>query len=196
MRSDRFLCLVLSGVLVTGVAFAQTNDNASTPEQKRTRVGIAAMTNRSHRQGNPIWERDQLIRDLQRLRIDRKLPIVLEAVALEASSREDASAEAERKGCRYFVLTTLLDPGHGPSISGGPDGVQPAPVVIGNTNANQILAMSYALLEVGGAGTLTEGTTTARVEDNNDIRAADEAMRFVAHRVASELRKDRLPSPD
>ena len=197
MRSDRVLYLVLSGALINGVAFAQTsNNNASAADQKHTRVGIAAIANRSRRQGIPVWERDQLIRELQRLRVYRKSPIVLEAVALEASSREDASAEAERKGCRYFVLATLLDPGHGPSISGGPDGVQPAPVVIGNTKSNQMLAVSFPLLEVGGARTLAEGTTTARVEDGNDIRAADEAMRFVAHRVASELRKDRPPSPD
>ncbi len=79
---------------------------------------------------------------------------------------------------------------------GGPDGVQPAPVIIGNVNPNQTLAIDFTILEVGNPRTLAEGTSTAPVEDNNDIRAADEAMRLVAHRVASELRKDRPPSFD
>ncbi|MFZ1140134.1 MAG: hypothetical protein WAN76_13200 [Candidatus Sulfotelmatobacter sp.] len=197
MRWDRGLCIVLSGTLVAGAAFAQSSNKPSTADQRRIiRVGIAAMTNRSRHPGSPTWERNQLMRELQRLRADRKSSIILEAVSLEASSREDASAEAERKGCQYFVLTTLLDPSHGPGISGGPDGAQPAPVIIGNTNANQTLAMDFTILEVGTARTLTEGTAAAPVEDNNDIRAADEAMRLVAHRVASELRKDRPPSPD
>jgi hypothetical protein len=56
--------------------------------------------------------------------------------------------------------------------------------------------MDFTILEVGTARTLAEGTSTAPVEDNNDIRAADEAMRLVALRVASELRKDRPPSFD
>ena len=154
------------------------------------------MANRSRRPAMPAWERNQLMRELQRLRADRKSSIVLEAVSLEGASREDASPEAEKKGCQYFVLTTLLDPRRGPGISGGPDGVQPAPVIIGNANPNQTLAIDFTILEVGTTRTLAEGTSTAPVEDNNDIRAADEAMGLVAHRVASELRKDHPPSFD
>jgi hypothetical protein len=197
MYWHRGLYLVLSGALLAGVAFAQKSDKPSTVDQRRIiRIGIAPMANRSQRQGSPTWERNQLMRELQRLRVDHKSPIVLEAVSLEASSSEDASAESEKKGCQYFVLTTLLDAGHGPGISGGPDGIQPAPVIIGNTNPNHALAMNFTVIEVGIARALTEGTAAAPVEDNNDIRAADEAIRLVAHRVASELRKDRPPSPD
>jgi hypothetical protein len=201
MDWDRGLYIVLSGVLsgalIAGAAFAQTSNKPSTVDQRRiVRVGIAVTKNRSRRHAMPAWERNQLIRELQRLRADRKSSIILETVSLEASSREDASPEAEKKGCQYFVLTTLLDPGRGPGISGGPDGVQPAPVIIGNGSPDQTLAMDFTILEVGTARTLAEGTSTAPVEDNNDIRAADEAVRLVAHRVASELRKDRPPSFD
>ena len=197
MGWERGLYIVLSGALVAGAAFPQTSNKRSTADQRRTvRVGIAVMTNRSRRTAMPAWERNQLMRELQRLRADRKSSIVLEAVALEATSREDASPEAEKKGCQFFVLTTLLDPSRGPGISGGPDGVQPAPVIIGNANPNHTLAIDFTILEVGTPRTLAEGTSTAPVEDNNDIRAADEAMRLVAHRVASELRKDRPPSFD
>ena len=102
MDWDRGLYIVLSGALVAGVAFAQTSNKPSTADQRRiVRVGIAAMTNRSRRTAMPAWERNQLIRELQRLRADRKSSIVLEAVSLEATSREDASPEAEKKGCQY-----------------------------------------------------------------------------------------------
>jgi hypothetical protein len=178
-----------------GAGFTQTQSSAA--NQKQTvRVGIAATMNRSNRQVMPTWERDQLVRELQRLRNERKSTIVIEAVALEATAREDAQAEAEKKGCQYFVLTTLLNPSRGPGISGGPDGSQGAPVLIGNTNPNKTLAMNFIILRVSSARTVAEGTSTAPVGDGNDVRAADDAARFVAHRVASELRSSRPPKID
>jgi len=181
-------------VLSLGAGFAQTSNKPSTPDQKRTiRIGIAATMNRSNRQITPAWERDQLVRELQRLRADRKSIIVLEAVALEATGHDKASAEAEKKGCEYFVLTTLLNPSRGPGISGGPDGSQRSPVVIGNGNVSRMIAMDFTILEVGTARTVAEGAT-ALVEGNNDTRAADDTMRFVAHRVATELRSSHPPS--
>jgi hypothetical protein len=197
MRLGRGLCVVLSGALAAGSTFAQTGSKPSTADQKQVvRVGIAPTTNRSRHQVIPTWERDQLMRELQRLRADRKSSIILQAVSLEATSREDASAEANQKDCQYLVLTTVLDPSHGPGISGGPDGVQPAPVIIGNTNSYQTLAIDYTILEVSSARTLATGTAAAPVESNNDTRASDEAMRLVAHRVASELRKGRVAGPE
>jgi hypothetical protein len=178
-----------------GAGFTQTQSSAN--NQKQTvRVGIAATMNRSNRQIIPTWERDQLVRELQRLRNERKSTIVIEAVALEATAREDAHAEAEKKGCQYFVLTTLLDPSRGPGISGGPDGSQGAPVLIGNTNPNKTLAMNFIILGVSSARTVAEGTSSAPAGDGNDVRAADDAARFVAHRVASELRNTRPPKID
>jgi hypothetical protein len=187
------LVIVTLGLMIVGAAFAQNSDKPSTADQKRTiRVGIATTANRSSRQVTPTWARDQLVRELQRMRSDRKSQIVLDVVSLDATEREDASAEAEKKRCQFFVLTTVVNPNRGPGITGGPDGMQRAPVMIGNTNPNQTIGVDFAVLEVGTARTVTEGTATAPVESNNDIRASDDAMRFVAHRVASELRK--LPS--
>ena len=181
-------------VLSLGAGFAQTSNKPSTADPKRTiRIGIAVPINRSYRQITPAWERDQLVRQLQRLHADRKSTIVLEAVALDATGHDKASAEAEKKGCEYFVLTTLLNPSRGPGISGGPDGSQRAPVVIGNGNVNRMMAMDFTIFDVGTARTVAEGTATAPVEGNNDTRAADDTMRFVAHRVASELRSSHPP---
>lgn len=160
--------------------------------QRRTiRVGVAVMTNRSGRQTSPVWERDQLVRELQRKRTDRKSSVILEAVPLQSASKEDAGAEAAQKNCEYLVLTTMVDPRRAPGMSGGPDGVGPAPVILGNSKPGQILAIDFAVLEVPDLRSFAEGTSTASVEENNDTRAADDAMRMTAHRVASELRKDR-----
>ncbi|HTS08226.1 MAG TPA: hypothetical protein VMP68_21825 [Candidatus Eisenbacteria bacterium] len=189
-RTQRSLVLV---ILLASVGFAQADKNSASDQKQTIRVGVAATMNRSNSQIDPTWERDQLVRELQRLRKDRKSTILLEAIPLDAAEREDASAEAEKKDCQYFVLTTLLNPSRGPGISGGPDGSQRAPVLLGNTSPGKTLAMNFAVVEVGMARTVAEGTSTAPVEDKNDIRAADDAMRFVAHRVASELRSRDTP---
>jgi hypothetical protein len=148
------------------------------------------MTNRSDRQASPTWERDQLVRELERKRTDRKSSVILEVVSLQASSQQDAGAEAAQKNCQYLVLITMVDPGRGAGISGGPDGVTPPPVILGNAKPSQILAIDFVILEVSDFRTLAKGMSTASVEQNNDTRAADEAMRLTAHRVATELRKD------
>ena len=69
-------------------------------------------------------------------------------------------------------------------------------MLIGNTNPNKTLAMDFMIVEVGTARSVDEGTSSAPVADENDVRAADDAMRFVAHRVASELRSSRPPKID
>jgi hypothetical protein len=131
MPHPTFTPLVFA-ILGLASGFTQTSNKTSAADQRQTiRVGVAATMNRSSRQIIPTWERDQLVRELKRLSSDRKSMIILEAVPLEASTREDASPEAEHKSCQYFVLTTLLDPSHGPGISGGPDGAQRAPILLG-----------------------------------------------------------------
>jgi hypothetical protein len=195
MNWHRWLCVVWLGIFVAGVAAAQ--GKPSTADQKRTiRVGIALMENRSGRSVTTAWERDTLVRDLQRVRTDRKSSIILEVVPLGASSKEDAGPEASRKNCQYFVLTTMVDPRHGPGISGGPDGIARAPVILGNTRPEQEVAIEFTILDTSDLGTIADGTSAAPVEDSNDIRAADEAMQMTARRIASELRKDRPPNID
>jgi hypothetical protein len=196
MPHRSFTSLVLA-ITCLGVGFAQTSNKSSTADQKITvRIGVAATMNRSNRQIIPTWERDQLVRELQHLRNDRKSTIVIDAIPLDATEREDASSEAEKKDCQYFVLTTLLNPGRGPGISGGPDGSQQAPVLLGNTSPSKTLAMNFTVVEVGTARAVADGTAAAPLEDKNDIRAADDAMRFVAHRVATELRGRSAPKID
>lgn len=193
MNSHRWLCLGCLGIVVAGMAMAQ--GKPSTADQKRTiRVGIALTEIRSGRSASPVWEQNQLVRDLQRVRNDRKSAIILEAVPLEASSKEDAGAEATQKNCQYFVLTTMVDPRRGPGISGGPDGVTRAPIIVGNARPEQMLAIEFTILDASDLRTLADGTSAAPVEESNDTRAADEAMQMTARRVADELRKDHPPN--
>src|SRR2546430_16165376 len=109
--------LLLAVALLTTLIAAQTGGapQKSPPDQQGgvVRVGVALMTNQSRRAVSPKWERDQLVRELRSFRTDRKSSIVIESVPLDATSRQDAGPEAAKKDCQYFVITTLLDVGHG-----------------------------------------------------------------------------------
>ena len=197
MRRSRLPFTILLSLFATLVA-AQNKAQKTPPDQKThvVRVGIAVMANQSRRAVSPTWERDQLVRNLRSLRTDRKSSIVIEAIPLEARSREDAAPEAVQKDCQYFVLTTLLDVGHGPGLSVGPDGVRPSAVILGNADPDRRVALDFAIFELGKMRALAEGRAAAPEEDRNETRAADEAMRITAIRVANELRKDRPPAID
>ena len=179
------LAMILAALLP---CFAQ-KDKADTGQKRTVRVGVAMMINRSQRIVNTAWERDQLAHELQRMGKSRKSQVVIEPVALDASSREEAGAEAAKKDCQYFVLTTLLDGSYGPSVVVGPEGAQRGPTMAGNANPQQTVMMDFKLYEVGAFGTVVDGMTTAPEEDANDTRAADEAMRMVAVRVTDKLKK-------
>lgn len=197
-----FSRLLIASLAIAIAAGAQTaasapQNKSSTADETRTiRIGIALMENRSGRNASPEWERDQLLRELKARRTKRKSPIVIEAVSLQASSKEDAAAEAAQKKCDYFLMTTLLDPHQGPGVSGGPDGIAPAPVILGNAKANQMLAIDFAIFDTSDLRTFATGTSTAPVEENNDIRAADDAVRMMANQIASELRNNPAPKID
>jgi len=61
-------------------SFPQSSKPSATDQMRTIKVGVAVMTNRSGRQASPTRERDQLVRELQSKRTDRKSSIVLEAV--------------------------------------------------------------------------------------------------------------------
>lgn len=200
MYFSRLLIVSLAIAICAGAQTAGSrpqNDKAASTDQARTiRIGVALMENRSGRNASPVWERDQLLRELKNRRTKRKSSIIIEAIPLQASSKEDAASEAGQKKCDYFVMTTLLDPRQGPGISGGPDGIAPAPVILGNGSPNQMLAIDFAIVDTSDLRTFAEGTSTAPVEENNDIRAADDAVRIMANQIASELRKNAPPKID
>ena len=51
------------------------------------------------------WARNQVIRNLKSLQIDRKSALTIEPVPLESEMKEDALEEAAEKHCHYVLLT-------------------------------------------------------------------------------------------
>jgi len=199
MHFSRLLIVSLAVALSVSAQSAsspQKKDSPSADQPRTIRIGIALMENRSGRNASPVWERDQLLRELKSRRTHRKSPITLEAVSLQSSSKQDAATEAAQKHCDYFVLTTMLDPRQGPGISGGPDGIAPAPVIVGNASPAQMLAIDFRIVDTSDLRTFAEGTSTAPIEENDDIRAADDAIRLMANQIADDLRKNRPPNID
>ena len=96
---------------------------------------------------------------------------------------------AKKKNCQYSCSTTLLAPAVVRAFRAAPNRTQRAPVLIGNTNLHQTVAVNFKL---GTAQTITAGTSIASAEAN-EIRAVDGAMRPLGHPVAGELRKNRPP---
>jgi hypothetical protein len=176
-------CVVLIPPILVSLASAQSDKNAAIT----VKVGIARITNQSARSLSPTRERDQLVQSLHSA--TKKSNVVIEAVPLEASSRNDAGEEAANKDCRYFVLTTVVDVR--PSIQLGPGGIQAPAVAIGNAAPTRSLTITFTIFEVGEFRPLADGTTSIPDRDGNDLAVADEAMRTTALRVASEIRKDR-----
>jgi hypothetical protein len=191
MRSVRSGIVLLGIISVAALlpCFAQNGGKVDAAQKRTVRVGVAMTTNRSQRMVSTNWERDQLVREVQRLGKNRKLPVVIEAVALDASSRVEAGAEAAKKDCQYFVITTMQDANYGPGVVASPEGVQRAPVIAGNANPQQTVVVDFDLFETGAFGSVLDGQTTSPEDDNNDTRAADDAMRMVAMRVVDKLKK-------
>lgn len=159
------------------------------------RLGVAMVQNQSRRIVSPKWERDQLVRDLNALRKGKKGEVQIEAVALEAYTRDDALLEAAKKNCRFVVVTLLLDVATGRGISLGVDGVHVTPTIIGNADPSHRVAMDFAVLEEGRHSPMVEGRAIAPDSDTTqtDESAVNEADRVTALRVASEIRKPRPP---
>ena len=128
------------------------------------------------------------MRELQHPRVNRKTSLVLEAVSLESTPREDAGPRGQKEELPILALHHTAGPSRGPSISGGPEqnttGSRPHRKYQSPSN----VALNFKL---GTAQTITAGTSIAPAED--EIRAVDGAMRPVAHPVAGELRKNRPP---
>jgi hypothetical protein len=61
------------------------------------------------------------MREPQHPRVNRKSSLVLEAVSLESTSREDAGPRGQKKELPILVLHHTAGRSRGPSISGGPE---------------------------------------------------------------------------
>jgi len=165
-------------------------------EEKVIHIGVAVPINHSRRIVDTTWARLQLAREIKVLRKDKHSPLLIDAVALDSSDREEAIDEAAKKDCDYVVTTLVVDPAVPGEVRVGPGGLQRGPQIIGNANPQQNLAVQFVLLRLGSARNLAEGTVAAPSGQSDGIDAASEAMRGVATRVAHEVRKARPPAPE
>jgi len=173
-------------------------DTSSKTESKTVRVGVAVPRNRSRRGVDTTWERAQLVREIKSLRKDKHSPILIEAVGLDSSDREEALDEAAKKDCDFVVTTLLIDPtspGNGGVVL-GPGGVQPNPTILGNSDPRRNLAVEFALVRLGTGRNFASGIASVPARDGDDTGAATDAMRSVALQVAHEIRKDRPAVPE
>jgi hypothetical protein len=173
-----------------------TTPRAAAQDDKIIHVGIAITNNQSRRMVATNWARNELVRQLKDLRKDKKSAVVIDAIPLDSSEADEALREASEKNCRFVVMTTLREPMRLGDVMVSPEGINTHPQMIGNADPHEQLAIKFAILRPGSVRTFAEGLATAPAGENDDMSAAREALRIVALRVASELRKERAPAPE
>jgi|SRR5271167_490590 len=67
------------------------------------------MQNQAGRSVPGTLERDRLVHALNHIKPDKKTHVQVRAVALEATTANEASQEAETKKCDYLLTTTLTE---------------------------------------------------------------------------------------
>ena len=173
---------------------------AQTPANQPRTVQLCAATpmNLSRRSVDSRWARNMLLRELKFERKQKHSPILIESTPLDAQELQAALEEAKDKGCDYILLTTVMDPVGAGRLAGtvGPNGIEQRPQMIGNEDPKFHLALTFKLFRPGSPRPLAEGVSTSPADEDEGTGASTEAMRAVASRAASEIRKPRPQIPD
>jgi hypothetical protein len=172
----------------------------SNPKQQVIRVGVAEPLNQSSFAVSTRYGRDQIVRDLQSKKKDKKSGIVIEAVALEATRKEDAMVEAGQQHCNYVVLTKLINFSNSGGVSAGPAGIEATPPLLGNANPRSQMGMDFSLMRPGRLSPIADGRTAAPTDSpgsagGSEMFALEDNARQVASRVAHEI-KEQLSGMD
>jgi len=188
LRALRVCIMVL---LLPCMCFAQTSE--SSDDSKTIRVGVANLQNRTTRSFNAGLYRSQLVRFLNDFGDQKKEPIVVEAIALNATSRKSASSEAASKGCQYLLLTTVRDFSGLGSVGVGDGGITAIPGVSIGTAASgdRRIIVEFEAARIGRLNVVSQGS----LQPTNSPRADEQITELVqmeAMRVAHDLRKDRV----
>ena len=145
------------------------------------RIGIAAL--RSGTDKVSVTEaRDRLVKGLNQRKPDKKLKVLIQSVALDASLGSQAIAEAKAKGCQlvlFSVLTDLLT-GSKQEVTSLQGSVQDIPTITAK--------IEYQLQRVTDGSEYAIGSAVG--EDSSSNREAMlQAMGKVAAQVMNDLRK-------
>lgn len=191
------MTLRISSLIVLFTSLISVAQTASS-EPRTVHLCAATPMNLSKRIVDTKWARNMLLRELKFERKEKHSPVLIESVPLDAQEREEALDEAKDKDCDYILLTTVMDPVR-PGRFGttaGPGGFEQRPQIIGNDDPRQQLALTFKLLRQGSPRPIAEGVSSSPVGDDDGNAASTDAMRSVAARVAGEIRKPRVQSPD
>ena len=167
------------------------------------RVCVATLENSSRQIVNPAWEREQLIRALERTNKSKevkkgKAPKI-ETVALESSGEPDTTVR--EKHCEYVLYTNLaevLQAGQ-PSLSVPPPGAVQVGTTMGDPRAYpddyNSATVTYDLKRPGNLKPWASGMVTAQDRLAEDILVS-QLMDQIASRVVGEIRKPHESAPE
>jgi hypothetical protein len=160
------------------------------------------MQNQAERSVSGTLERDRLVQALNRMKPDKKTHLQVQAVALNATSANEADDEAASKKCAYVVFTTLTelrsadDP-----YRRVPNSIETNPnsqwSVQNNPRAQQMdpeyrVTVEYKLYHTGGSE--VAGSPYSTQAATNEIDAVSQVMDRIGSRVADEVKKS-APAP-
>jgi len=167
------------------------------------RICVGLLENTSRNIVNPAWERDQLVRALERTNKSKevkkgKAPKV-ETVALESSGEADTTVR--EKNCDYVLytnLTEVLQAGR-PAVSVPPPGAIQVGKGMGDPRAYpedyHSATVNYRLMRPGNLKPWAEGMATADNALPEDTLVS-QLMDQIANRVVVEIRKPHASVPE
>ena len=167
------------------------------------RVCVATLQNTSRDIVNTTWQRDQLVRALERTNKNKdvkkgKAPRI-DAVAMDSSGEPDTTVR--EKNCRFVLHTDLTEVWQAgtPSVSVPPPGAVAVGTRTGDPRAfptdYRNATLNYDLMRAGDPKPWNSGIVTASDQLAEDVLVA-QLMDQVANRVAAAIRKPHSSSPD
>jgi hypothetical protein len=191
----RILSLVVLTVLVPRINAQEK------PAPVRICVGILENTSRNI--VNPTWERDQLVRALERTNKSKevkkgKAPKI-ETVALESSGEPDTTVR--EKNCEFVLYTNLTEmfQADRPSVSVPPPGGIQVGTGMGDPRAYpedyRSATVNYRLMRPGNLKPWSEGMVNGDAQLTEDMLVS-QLMDQIANRVVGEIRKPQERAPE
>lgn len=191
----RILSLVVLTVLVPAL-------NAQ-EKPASVRICVGTLENTSRQIVNPAWERDQLVRALERTNKSKevkkgKAPKI-ETVALESSGEADTTVR--EKNCEFVLYTNLTDVFRTdqPGVSVPPPGTIQVGTGMGDPRAYpqdyHSATVNYRLMRPGNLKPWAEGMVNGDAQLNEDTLVS-QLMDQIANRVAGEIRKPHASAPE
>jgi len=191
----RILSLVVLALLIT-LVHAQD-------KPAPVRVCVAALKNNSRHIVSPIWQRDQLVRALERTNKSKevkkgKAPKI-ETVSLDSSGEADSTVR--EKNCEYVLYTDLTEvfQTDRPSVSLPPPGAVQVGTNMGDPRAYppdyRSATVNYRLMRAGDFRPWAEGMVNADDALAEDVLVS-QLMDQVATRVADQIRKPHASGPE